>query len=81
MALLIALNASSINVDERTREHATMFAYGVTVTRVLRGTVAEAVIIGALGTAVGMAAGRALLWWMVNSSPAERCPTSACAST
>jgi putative ABC transport system permease protein len=74
MALLIAFNASSINADERTREHATMFAYGVPVTRVLRGNVAEAVIIGALGTAVGIAAGRGLLWWMVTSSLSETMP-------
>jgi putative ABC transport system permease protein len=74
MALLIAFNASSINADERAREHATMFAYGVPVTRVLRGNVAEAVIVGALGTAVGIAAGLGLLRWTVSSSLAETMP-------
>ena len=74
MALLIAFNASSINADERACEHATMFAYGVPVARVLRGTVAEALIIGALGTSVGIAAGRALLQWMVTSSLSQTMP-------
>ena len=60
MALLIAFNASAINADERAREHATMFAYGVTVGRVVRGGVVEAMLIGALGTPPG-------------SPPATRC--------
>ena len=74
MALLIAFNATAINADERAREHATMFAYGVSVARVLRGSVAEAVIIGALGTAVGIAAGHALLSWIVNENMPETMP-------
>ena len=61
MALLMAFNASAINADERAREHATMFAYGVPVDRVLRGNVVEALIIGALGTAAGIAGGRLFL--------------------
>ena len=36
MALLIAFNATAINADERARENATMFAYGVSVARVRR---------------------------------------------
>ena len=35
LALLIAFNTASINSDERSRDHATMFAYGVPVRRVL----------------------------------------------
>jgi putative ABC transport system permease protein len=74
MALLIAFNATAINADERAREHATMFAYGVTVARVVRGSVAEAVMIGALGTAVGIAGGRAVLSWIVNENMPETMP-------
>ena len=74
MALLIAFNATAINADERAREHATMFAYGVTVGRVVRGGVVEALLIGALGTAVGIAAGHALLSWIVNLNMPETMP-------
>jgi putative ABC transport system permease protein len=74
MALLIAFNASAINADERAREHATMFAHGVTVARVVRGGVAESLIIGALGTAVGIAAGHALLSWIVTENFTETMP-------
>ena len=74
MALLIAFNATTINADERVREHATMFASGVTVARVLRGSVAEGLIIGALGTAAGIAAGRGLLSWIVNENMPETMP-------
>ena len=74
MALLIAFNASAINADERAREHATMFAHGVTVGRVVRGGVVEALLIGALGTAVGIAAGHALLTWIVNHNMPETMP-------
>jgi len=74
MALLIAFNSTAINADERAREHATMFAYGVPVGRVLRGGVVEALIVGLLGTAVGIAAGRALLVWIINANAAETMP-------
>ncbi len=74
MALLIAYNAAAINSDERAREHATMFAHGVTSGRVLRGTVLEALIIGALGTLTGLAAGHALLRWLVDTNLAETMP-------
>ena len=74
MALLIAFNASAINADERAREHATMFAHGVTVGRVVRGGVVEALLIGALGTAAGIAAGHALLTWIVRHNMPETMP-------
>jgi putative ABC transport system permease protein len=74
MSLLIAFNAAAINADERAREHATMFAYGVPVERVIRGGMAEALLIGALGTAVGLVAGRALLGWIINTNMRETMP-------
>ena len=74
MALLIAFNATAINADERARENATMFAYGIPVSRVVRGEIAEGVIIGALGTVAGIAAGRAVLSWVVGGSMAETMP-------
>ena len=41
LALLIAFNAAAISVDERSREHATMFAFGVRPPSVLRGITME----------------------------------------
>ena len=50
LALLIAFNAAAINVDERAREHATMFAFGVRPRAVLRGITVEGLVVGLLGT-------------------------------
>ncbi|HSD80747.1 MAG TPA: FtsX-like permease family protein [Solirubrobacteraceae bacterium] len=74
MALLIAFNATAINTDERAREHATMFAYGVSVERVVRSGMLEALLIGALGTAVGIAGGHVVLSWIVNTNMPETMP-------
>ncbi|HMO54694.1 MAG TPA: ABC transporter permease, partial [Tepidiformaceae bacterium] len=57
LALLIAFNSASINMDERSREHATMFAYGVRVRTVLRMAIAENVILGIVATVLGVLAG------------------------
>jgi len=57
LALLIAFNSSAINVDERAREHATMFAFGVRLRTVLTNTVTESVIVGLLGTILGVGLG------------------------
>lgn len=46
----------------------------MTVARVIRGGVVEALIIGALGTAVGIAGGRALLSWLINTNMLETMP-------
>jgi putative ABC transport system permease protein len=61
LALLIAFNSSSISADERRREHATMFAFGVPVRSVLRLSMAESFIIGVIGTVLGIALGLALV--------------------
>ncbi|MFN8038225.1 MAG: FtsX-like permease family protein [Acidimicrobiales bacterium] len=65
LALLIAFNATSINADERRREHATMFAYGLPVRSVAAMGVAESLLTGVLGTLLGIGLGLALLAWMV----------------
>ena len=67
LALLIAFNSSSINADERSRESATMFAFGVPVRRALAIAVLESLIVGVLGTAVGVALGMAVVGWVVHS--------------
>jgi putative ABC transport system permease protein len=68
MALLIAYNAAAINAEERTRETATMFAYGIRPGGVIRGNILEALLLGALATIVGVAAGYAILGWIINVS-------------
>jgi putative ABC transport system permease protein len=67
LALLIAFNSSSISADERRRQHATMFAFGVPVSRVLRLSFVESLIIGVLSTVLGIGLGFGLLTWIVHS--------------
>ena len=74
MAVLMAYNTSAINADERARENATMFAFGVPVGRVLRLGVAESLLAGLIATALGLAAGYGLLRWIVGSSMPETMP-------
>jgi putative ABC transport system permease protein len=64
LALLIAYNAATINTDERRREHATLFAFGLPLRRVIRMDLVEGLLLGALGTIAGVAIGRAVLGWM-----------------
>ena len=64
LALLIAYNAATINTDERRRGHATLFAFGLPLRRVVRMDLTEGVLLGLLGTAVGVALGRAVLGWV-----------------
>ncbi|TCN29616.1 putative ABC transport system permease protein [Kribbella orskensis] len=64
LALLIAFNTTSIAVDERSREHATMLAFGLPVRTVLTMTTVETVLVGAVGTLIGVAGGYATLSWM-----------------
>lgn len=74
LAVLIAFNSSSISADERRRQHATMFAFGVPVSRVLRMSFIESLIIGVLSTVLGIALGYGLLTWIVHSLLPETMP-------
>lgn len=64
LLVLVAFNATSINVDERVREHATMLAMGVRLRTVVRTMVVENALLGLAGAVAGIAAGTVLLWWM-----------------
>jgi putative ABC transport system permease protein len=64
LALLIAFNTTTIGVDERAREHATMLAFGLPPRTVLGMTTVETVLVGVAGTAIGVLGGYALLRWM-----------------
>lgn len=74
LALLIAFNSASINTDERARDHATMFAFGLPVRRVLRMGVIESLLIGIVSTVLGIAGGLILLDWLINSLFASTFP-------
>lgn len=67
LALLIAYNATSINADERRRERATLFAFGLPVHRVLLLEIVECALYGLLGTAIGIAVGRWIHQWVMTS--------------
>jgi putative ABC transport system permease protein len=74
LALLVAFNSAAISADERRREHATMFAYGVPRRVVLGQAVAESTILGVLAGAVGVLLGLAITGWMVASIVPETLP-------
>jgi putative ABC transport system permease protein len=66
LAILIAFNSTSISIDERARENATMEAFGVTVRTVLGLSIAEAAVVGVLGTIAGLGLGALVLQWVLN---------------
>ncbi len=66
LALLIAYNTASINMDERRREHATMLAYGLPARTILGMAMAESAILGIIATVLGMIGGFLMLQWVAN---------------
>lgn len=74
LALLIAFNTASIGMDERSREHATMLAFGLPTRTILGMAVIESSIIGLLATALGLAGGYLLLSWLNATSIADVLP-------
>jgi putative ABC transport system permease protein len=66
LALLMAFNSTSISVDERRREYATMFAFGLPIRSGMRVAIVESLVTGVLGTLLGMALGVLLVGWVVN---------------
>lgn len=68
LAFLIAFNSTSISVDERLREIATMFAFGLRIRTVTRMQISENLIIGVLGTLIGIAGG----WIILNQMMVAR---------
>lgn len=68
LALLIALNTTSIGMDERSRDHATMLAFGLPVRSILGLTVVETAMVGAIATPVGIVGGYGVLGWMASTT-------------
>jgi len=74
LALLMAFNSTSISVDERRREYATLFAFGVPVRSGLRIAVVESIVVGALGTLIGIVAGIGVVSWTMNDLLGDTLP-------
>ena len=74
LALLIAFNTASIGMDERSREHATMLAFGLLPRTVVGMAVTESAIIGALATALGVVGSYYLLAWLTVTTVAGVLP-------
>jgi putative ABC transport system permease protein len=64
LTMLIAFLTASINLDARSREHATMFAFGVRVRTALAMAITESSIIGVVATVLGVIGGIGALEWM-----------------
>ncbi len=65
LAMLVAYNSATISQDERTREVATMLAFGLPARRVMASAMIESGIVGIVGTLVGLVGGLAALGWLV----------------
>lgn len=63
LAFLVAFNSTNINIGERSREIATMFAFGLCERTVTRMIMLENLITGILGTLVGYGPGFLVLLW------------------
>lgn len=74
LAVLMAFNLAGIALEERRREYATMFAYGMPVARGLRIAAVENFIVGVLGTALGLGVGLSTIDWIVGSLLADTWP-------
>jgi putative ABC transport system permease protein len=74
LAVLMAFNATTINAEERRREHATMYAFGLGAPTVLRITVVENLVLGILAAAAGLLLGLAILGWVIGSLVSQTVP-------
>ncbi|WP_419914258.1 FtsX-like permease family protein [Candidatus Poriferisodalis sp.] len=61
LIMLIAFNTTNLNVDERRRDHATIFAYGLPVRRVIANLSIEGVLLGVIAAVLGGVFGYGLL--------------------
>ncbi len=67
LAVLIAYNVARITAEEETRDDATMLAFGRPVWAVVEISVLEGLVVGVLGTALGLGLGYLLLSWLVGT--------------
>lgn len=74
LVVSIAFNTATIGTDERAREHATMIAFGLPVRSVLGIGVVESLLVGSIGTLVGIGLGESLIEWLTRTTVAEVLP-------
>lgn len=74
LGLLVAFTSASASVEERRREYATLFAIGLPVPRGFSLAVAESLVVGAVGTLIGLAVGFGVASWIVTALLAETMP-------
>ncbi|MBN1562848.1 MAG: FtsX-like permease family protein [Anaerolineae bacterium] len=67
LAFLIAFNSTNINMSERSREIATMFAFGLPPRTVTRMAMLENLIVGICGTVIGFGLGALILVWFTQT--------------
>ncbi len=65
LVLLIAFNTASINMDDRSREHSTMMAFGMQVRKIMRIAVLESAAMGLCASLIGTGLGILLLNYFV----------------
>ena len=81
ITVLIAVDTTTINAEERARENATMLAFGVPAGRMTLLAVAENAIVGTLATAAGLAGGVAVLGWVTGTLSRDVFPELGVATT
>jgi putative ABC transport system permease protein len=74
LAVLIAFNSTSLTTEERRRDYATMFAFGLPLRRVVKIIATETFVIGVLATTFGTGLGYLLLRWITQSTVASTSP-------
>ena len=65
LALLVAFNASLLDAEEHRRDHATMFAFGVSQRRVVGLLMVGSFVLAIIGTVLGLAGGWAMARWIM----------------
>jgi putative ABC transport system permease protein len=74
MAFLITFNSTSISIEERNREIATMLAFGLRIRTVTRMQAVENFITGVLGTLLGIGVGYLVLMYIMNGQVEDMVP-------
>tara|TARA_B100000470_G_C19779946_1_gene387200 strand:- start:261 stop:1778 length:1518 start_codon:yes stop_codon:yes gene_type:complete len=74
LALLIAFNTASINMDDRAREHATFMAFGLPVSKIMLMSIIESATLGLLASIAGLGIGFLLLDYFINTVFASALP-------
>ncbi|HEX3050336.1 MAG TPA: FtsX-like permease family protein [Aggregatilineaceae bacterium] len=67
LSFLIAFNSTNISMNERSREIATMFAFGLPIRTVIRMSMLENLVYGIIGSLLGSLLGLGVLYWFLST--------------